>query len=111
MATEKSKGIAMTLLQLAIGVVSLVVGLATLSKESAPYVQKMMEQRRQAEVARRADQQSKMNLQYHYRGNDGVYRYYSDSTGYYWIRVNIQGVYEYAQNPDVRYAQYPNVVR
>lgn len=101
MATEKSKGVAVTLLQLAIGVVSLVVGLATLSKESAPYVQKMVEQRRQNELIKKASEQAKMNIQYFYRGNDGTYRYYSDYNGIYWRRENIQGIVEYAQNPQV----------
>lgn len=101
MASKEDKGFVMTLLQLAIGIVSLVVGLATLTKESAPYIQKMAEQRRQNEIVRKASEQARMNIQYFYRGNDGTYRYYSDSTGQYWTRVNIQGVYEYAQNPQV----------
>lgn len=101
MASKQDKGFVMTLLQIAVGVISLIVGLATLSKESAPYMQKMVEQRRQNEIMRKADQQAKMNIQYIYRGNDGTYRYYSDSTGYYWTRVNIEGVIEYAQNPNV----------
>jgi hypothetical protein len=101
MATIKLKGLFMGLLQLAIGIVSLIVGLATITKESAPYVQKMQEQHHQNEVIKRATNQSRMNIQYYYRGNDGSYRYYSDYSGVYWTRVNIQGIVEYAQNPSI----------
>lgn len=101
MATIKSKGFAMGVLQLAIGIVSLIVGLATISKESAPYIQKIQEQNHQKQIIQRANAQSHMNIQYYYRGNDASYRYYSDIHGYYWKRENIQGVIEYAQNPQL----------
>jgi hypothetical protein len=116
----KSKGVAMTVLQVAIGIVSLIVGIATLSKESAPYIQRMKEQQYQNEISRLATEQSQMNIQYYYWGNDGVYRYYTDNTGVYWYRINIQGVVEYARhypnnqinNPNnVEYASQPNNVR
>jgi hypothetical protein len=94
------KGI-MFALQILISVVSLLVGLSQITKESAPYVQKMSEQHKQAQVLKQADEQARMNLQYMYRGNDGVYRYYSDSSNVYWSRVNIQGVIEYARNPNI----------
>lgn len=100
MATEKSKGFAMGILQLAIGIVSLIVGLATISRESAPYIQKAIEKKHQEDITRRANEQARMNIQYIYRYNDGVYRYYSDIGGYYWKRENIQGIVEYAQNPN-----------
>jgi hypothetical protein len=98
MAT-KQKGNFMGILQIVIGVVGLIVGLTTLTKESAPYVQKFIERQHQEEIVKRATVQSQMNIQYIYRGNDGTYRYYSDANGVFWMRVNIQGVVEYAQNP------------
>lgn len=101
MATIKSKGVVVGVLQVAIGVIGLIVGLVTLTKESAPYVQRMRDQQHHQYLAKQADIQSRMNIQYIYRGNDGTYRYYSDNTGTYWTRVNIQGVIEYAQNPSV----------
>ena len=97
---NEKRGI-MFALQLLIGVVSLLVGLSQITKESAPYIEKMSEQHKQAQILKQADEQARMNLQYMYRGNDGVYRYYSDSSNVYWSRVNIQGVIEYARNPNI----------
>lgn len=87
----------MGILQLAIGIVSLIVGLATITKESAPYYHRMVEQQKRSEIVRCATEQSRMNIHYIYRYNDGVYRYYSDNSGYYWYRINIQGIVEYAR--------------
>lgn len=94
MAIEK-KGVVMGVLQMAMAIVSLLVGLSTLGRESAPLISKVMEQRSVADV------QSKMNIEYIYRSEDGMYRYYSDATNYYWMRVSIHGVVEYAQNPQL----------
>ena len=91
----------MGILQLAIGIVSLIMGLATISKESVPIIQRIQHQHHQNESIQRANEQARMNIQYIYRGNDAIYRYYSDNSGYYWKRENIQGVIEYAQNPSV----------
>jgi len=92
-------------LQLAAAVVSLLIGVATITKESAPLVQKVQESHRQAELRRqqeesqrRAAQIASMNINWQYRGNDGTWRYYSDQAGRFWARVNIQGVYEYCEN-------------
>lgn len=90
MAPVKQKGFIMAVLQLALGIVSLLMGLATLSKDSAPIVQKMLQQQN----IQRVNEQS---IQYNYRYSDGNYRYYSDNSGYYWSRVNVQGVVEYAR--------------
>jgi len=93
-------------LQIAAAVVSLFLGLAQMTKESQPIVQKLQERREKAEVLRqqteahrKAEMISQMNIPWQYRNNDGVWRYYSDPTGRYWTRVNIQGVYEYCENP------------
>jgi hypothetical protein len=90
MAASKPKGFIMAILQLALGIVSLLMGLANLSKESAPIVHQMLQQ----QSIQRVNEQS---IQYAYRYSDGNYRYYSDNSGHYWSRVNIQGVVEYAR--------------
>lgn len=95
MAIEK-KGVVMGVLQMAMAIVSLLVGLSTLGRESAPLISKVMDRNQVS-----ADVQSKMNIEYIYRSEDGMYRYYSDATNYYWMRVSIHGVVEYAQNPQL----------
>jgi hypothetical protein len=104
--------------QIVAAVVSILLGLAQITKESQPIVQKMQERRQQAEIHRKQeDAQQKaqtialMNIQWQYRSNDGTWRYYSDSSGRYWARVNIQGVYEYCENPHAQMAANPVVIR
>lgn len=107
-------------LQIAAAVVSLLLGLAQMTKESAPLVQKVQESQRQAEIRRqqqqaqmKAQQIASMGINWQYRGNDGTWRYYSDPTGRYWSRVNIQGVYEYSESPQphTQIAVNPTLVR
>lgn len=93
-------------LQIAAAVVSLLLGLAQMTKESQPYVQKIQEsqkqaalQRQQENAKRRAGEISQMQINWQYRGNDNTWRYYSDNTGRFWARVNIQGIYEYLEIP------------
>lgn len=93
-------------LQIAAAVVSLIIGIATITKESAPLVEKVQEGQRQAairnqqeEAQRRAAQIAVMGINWQYRGHDGTWRYYSDSTGRFWCRVNIEGVQQYCENP------------
>lgn len=93
-------------LQVAAAIVSLILGLAQMTKESAPIVEKYQNrhqqselQKKQQEAQSRAAKIAAMNLQWQYRGNDGTWRFYSDVTNSYWCRVNIQGTYEYAENP------------
>lgn len=92
--------------QIAAAVVSILLGLAQMTKESAPLVQhiqenrqKELERRQQEEVQRRATMIAAMGIQWQYRGNDGTWRYYSDPSGRYWCRVNIQGTQEYSESP------------
>jgi len=96
----------MLYLQIAAAVVSILLGLAQMTKEGQPLVQKIQEDRQQAvlkkhqEDARtRATEISQMAIQWNYRGNDGTWRYYSDPTGRFWFRTNIQGTCEYSENP------------
>lgn len=98
-------------LQIAAAVVSIVLGLTQMTKESQPFVEKMQENRRQAYIQQRATEISQMQIAWQYRSNDGVWRYYSDPTNRYWARVNIQGVYEYSENPYFQMASSPQVVR
>lgn len=107
-------------LQIAAAVVSIVIGLATITKESAPLVERMQESQKQAmlrqqqETAqKRAAQIASMNIQWQYWSHDGTWRYYKDPTGRFWCRVNIQGVYEYCEYPQVQthIASNPSVIR
>lgn len=107
----------MLYLQIAAAVVSILLGLAQMTKESQPLVQKMQErhqqselQRQQSEAQKRAQMIAGMGINWQYRSNDGVWRYYSDSTGRYWCRVNIQGTYEYSENP-IQMAYNPSRVK
>lgn len=97
--------VALLYLQIAAAIVSLIIGLATISKESAPLMEKIEESQRQA-LARTAQMKaleiSRMGIPWQYRGNDGTWRYYSDATGRYWCRVNIEGVQEYSENPQIQ---------
>ena len=93
-------------LQIAAAVVSLLLGLAQMTKESAPFVEKIKQRQEQNETVKKQQQAQQkaariaaMNIQWQYRGNDGAWRYYSDSNYFYWCRVNIQGIYEYSENP------------
>jgi hypothetical protein len=51
-------------LQILISVVSLLVGLSQITKESAPYIEKVKEHQKQAQILKQADEQARMNLQY-----------------------------------------------
>ena len=105
-------------LQVTAAVVSLLLGLFNLSKESAPLLRRVQESRHhleqskmQEEAAKKASDIAGMGLEWQYRSNDGVWRYYSDPTGRYWCRVNIQGVYEYSENPQYVMASAGRVLR
>jgi hypothetical protein len=90
-------------LQIAAAVISILLGLTQITKESAPIVGSVIEQRHEEQIKKqiqqRADNIAKMNISWVYRGHDGSWRYYADSSNTYWCRVNIEGVQEYAQNP------------
>lgn len=108
----------MLYLQIAAAVVSLLLGLAQMTKESQPIVQKIQERQHQAEVQQQQTEAQKraraiagMNISWQYRGHDGTWRYYSDPTGRFWSRVNIQGVYEYCENTQIQMASNPTLVR
>lgn len=105
-------------LQITTAVISLLLGLAQMTKESQPFVEKIQKnhqqtlQQRQQELAqKRAGEIAQMQITWQYRGNDGTWRYYSDNGGRYWARVNIQGVYEYCENPQYQMATNTKVIR
>jgi len=113
----RRKGIVLYL-QIAAAVVSILLGLAQMTKESAPIVEKYQHhqqqvelQKKQQEAQSKASKIASMNIQWQYRGNDGAWRYYSDYNNLYWCRVNIQGVYEYAENPYALAQQSQKVIR
>jgi hypothetical protein len=73
--------------QIAAAVVSILLGLAQITKESQPIVQKIQEnreqvalQKQQEQAQKRADEIAQMQISWQYRGNDGTWRYYSDSS-------------------------------
>ena len=108
----------MLYLQIAVAVVSLLLGLAQMTKESQPLVQKIQERHRQAEIQhqqieaqKKAQMIAGMGINWQCKGHDGTWRYYSDPTGRYWSRVNIQGVYEYCESRPVQMALNPTTVR
>lgn len=78
----------MVFLQIAIGIVSLLLGVTQVVKENQPIIQKSIQS---------FNQPVNNPIQYHYHSRDNVYCYYTDSTGRYWARVNVQGVVEYCQ--------------
>jgi hypothetical protein len=105
-------------LQVAAAVVSIFLGLAQMTKESQPFVQKIQENQKQVAIKKqqecaqkRAVEISQMQIAWQYRGNDGAWRYYSDNTGRFWARVNIQGIYEYCENPQLQIANNTTIVR
>lgn len=96
-------------LQISAAIVSLMLGLFNLGKESSPIMQKIkttyqqnIALKQQEQALKKANEISQMQIQWHYKSNDGVWRYYSDESNRYWCRVNIQGIYEYSENPNYR---------
>ena len=87
--------------QLAIGIISLLMGVTQLAKEGTPVVQQAVNYSQQVIAQQRAAQQAQMDLKYHLRNQDNDWAYYSDDTGRYWARINRQGVIQYAQNPNM----------
>jgi len=89
--------------QIAAAIVSILLGLTQITKESAPIVSSVIEKRHeenlQKQVQARANTIANMNINWAYRGHDGSWRYYADPTNTYWCRVNIEGIQEYSQNP------------
>lgn len=108
----------MLYLQIATAIVSLLLGLAQMTKESQPLVRQIRENQQQASLhhqqelaQKRAGEISQMQISWQFRGHDGTWRYYSDPSNRFWARVNIQGVYEYCENPQYQIASNTTVIR
>lgn len=108
----------MLYLQIVTAVVSLLLGIAQMTKESQPIVQKIqqnhqqvVEQRQQDQAKRRAQEIAQMQIAWQFRGYDNVWRYYSDPSSRFWARVNIQGVYEYCESPQYQIASNSAVIK
>lgn len=97
----------MLYLQIIAAVVSILLGVAQMTKESQPIVEKIQHdreqvvlQKQQEKAKQRAQEIAQMQIVWQFRGHDNVWRYYSDPSGRFWARVNIQGIYEYCENPE-----------
>jgi len=105
-------------LQIAAAVVSLLLGIAQMTKESQPLVQKMQQNHQQSVIQKQAEKACRkaceianMQIAWQFRGHDNTWRYYSDPSGRFWARVNIQGIYEYCESPQYQIASNPVMVR
>lgn len=96
-------------IQIAAAVVSILLGLTQITKEGVPFVCKIQENQRQMNVRRKADIIASMNIAWQFQGCDGTWRYYSDPSQTYWCRVNVQGIHEYSERPQM--AHNPIVMR
>ena len=96
-------------LQIATAVISLLIGLTQITKESFPLV-RQVQQNLQEQAERKATLISQMNIPWEYQGNDGSWQYYSDPSKRYWCRVNAQGIQEYCEYPQL-VAGVPSTVR
>ena len=77
----------MLYVQIAVLVINFILGIA----RERPMIQN--------QAMLKADEISRMEIQWQHRGNDQHWVYYSDQIGRYWCRVNRQGIREYSENP------------
>lgn len=105
----------MLYLQIATAIMSLLLGLAQMTKESRPIIQQISQEYQhnvvKQQACRKACEIANMQITWQYRGNDNTWRYYSDPSGRFWARVNIQGVYEYSENPQYQIASNTTHIR
>jgi hypothetical protein len=135
MGTESQKEITMEIeisrrkgfmlyLQIAAAVVSLMLGMFNLSKESMPLVhmaqenyKQMQSYKQQQEAIQKANEISQINVKWIPKNHDGMFQYYSDPSERYWKRINNQGIIEYSENPQyqhvaqIRNPQYQHVAQ
>lgn len=93
-------------LQIAAAIVSLLIGIVQVTKESVPLVQQVTQQRAQIKAMEIAS----MNINWQYRGSDNDWRYYSDVNNVYWCRINAQGIVQYSERPKVAVSNNNNVL-
>jgi hypothetical protein len=89
-------------IQITAAVVSLLLGIFNLGKESRPFVQGMVQR-----VRERTD---KKEFEWVYKGQDSHFRYWSDPTGRYWCRMDPAGMVQYAEHPQY-VANNPSTIR
>ena len=83
----------MQIVQIVSLIISILLGASQVAKEVAPLI-------------------PKSQPEYVFRGEDAQYRYWSDSSGRYWCRMDRQGQIQYAENPEMtRIASNPIAVR
>jgi len=99
----------MMYLQIVTAVIGILFGVVQLSKESVPLVQKIQSYNPQA--MQKAAMIAQMQIEWQYKSSDETWKYYSDPSGRYWARVNIQGICEYSENPHYQMANNPTVIR
>ena len=85
--------------QIAAAIVSFLLGITQVAKESAPFLSSLKQNVVQSAAQNKAAMIANMNIDWQYRGNDETWSYYSDYSQKYWCRVNAQGIYEYTERP------------
>lgn len=84
-------------LQIATAIISILLGITQVARESQPLLNRNIYQNKATQIA-------SMQISWQFRGQDEIWRYYSDPTGRYWARVNAQGICEYSENPRLQIA-------
>jgi alpha-beta hydrolase superfamily lysophospholipase len=89
----------MMYLQVASAVIGLLFGLVQISKESIPLLKKAQDHISQ-DAVQKANIIHNMKIEWIHRGRDNNWNYYSDPTGRFWARVDLNGICEYSENPN-----------
>jgi len=89
-------------IQITAAVVSLLLGIFNLSKESQPFLQGMVHEFK--------ERIKKKEFEWVYKGQDSHFRYWSDPTGRYWCRMDAAGMVQYAEHPQY-ILHNPNTIR
>ena len=80
----------MAYIQLAFGVISLIMTIIGVAKEATPVIKEQFN-----------NHTIKEPFYSVYQGNDPYYRYWSDVSGRYWMSVDVYGRIEYSENPNL----------
>jgi hypothetical protein len=80
----------MAYVQLAFGIISLIMTIMGAAKNATPVVEEFLNKK-------------VVNQPFYsvYQGNDPYYRYWSDPSGKYWMRLDVYGRVEYSENPNL----------
>jgi hypothetical protein len=77
--------------QLAFGIISLIFSIIGAAKTAVPIIENYVQKQQTAQKP----------FYSVYQGNDPFYNYWSDDTGRFWVRVDVYGKVEYAENPNL----------